>query len=280
MGRTSMLQPGSKQGRTRLQSEHDDQTQESQKAPICTHHRHPRDHYRTPPASTLIMPVLCVGIGGSWAMCVGLRPAVRASFSTMNLFLAASRARAGDCFHICTLPHGKPATLQPFPLPPPSNGNRHEGGRLSRQQHVYSSLYSHIHPSSFPSPPHTHALTIYRPPALAHKSSPPPKERGSMEAVAAAATAGAGAAGPPFVHAVNRWLQVAAEKPVGSSSVYHQPEGGIMSGHGVLEDTLSLFMVQVGRREGEKGGTEGGKEIGREQRRKRRGKFVPPSHTY
>jgi len=101
-----------------------------------------------------------------------------------------------------------------------------------------------------------------------------------MEAVAAAATAGAGAAGPPFVHAVNRWLQVAAEKPVGSSSVYHQPEGGIMSGHGVLEDTLSLFMVQVGRREGEKGGTEGGKEIGREQRRKRRGKFVPPSHTY
>jgi hypothetical protein len=30
-----------------------------------------------------------------------------------------------------------------------------------------------------------------------------------------------------------------------SSSVYHQPEGGILSGHGVLDDTLSLFMVQV-----------------------------------
>ena len=32
-----------------------------------------------------------------------------------------------------------------------------------------------------------------------------------------------------------------------SSSVYHQPEGGILSGHGVLDDTLSLFMVQVRR---------------------------------
>ncbi len=30
-----------------------------------------------------------------------------------------------------------------------------------------------------------------------------------------------------------------------SSSIYHQPEGGILSGHGVLDDTLSLFMVQV-----------------------------------
>lgn len=70
----------------------------------------------------------------------------------------------------------------------------------------------------------------------------------------AAAAAGAGHdAGPPFVQVVNRWLQVAAEKPVGSSSVYHQPEGGIMSGHGVLEDTLSLFMVQVGREGGNEG---------------------------
>lgn len=76
-------------------------------------------------------------------------------------------------------------------------------------------------------------------------------------AAAAAAAAGAGHTGPPFVQAVNRWLQVEAEKPVGSSSVYHQPEGGIMSGHGVLEDTLSLFMVQVGRKKREKGGREG-----------------------
>jgi len=192
MGRTSILQLGSKQGRTRRRSEQDDQTQESQEVPICTHHRHPRDHYRGPPASTLMMPVLCEGIGGSWAMCVGLRPAVRASFSTMNLSLRRA-PRAGD--HIWTLQHGKPATLQPFPLPPPSNGNRDEGGRLSRQQHVYSSLYSHIHASSFPSPPHTHALIIYRPPALAHKSFPTSKERGSMETAAAAATAGAGAGG-------------------------------------------------------------------------------------
>lgn len=35
-----------------------------------------------------------------------------------------------------------------------------------------------------------------------------------------------------------------------SSSVYHQPEGGILSGHGVLDDTLSLFMVQVRGRGG------------------------------
>ena len=49
----------------------------------------------------------------------------------------------------------------------------------------------------------------------------------------------------PILHAVNRWLQVEEEAPTHSSSVYHQPEGGIMSGHGVLEDTLSLFMVQV-----------------------------------
>lgn len=30
-----------------------------------------------------------------------------------------------------------------------------------------------------------------------------------------------------------------------SSSFYYQPEGGLLSGNGVLEDTLSRFMVQV-----------------------------------
>ena len=79
-----------------------------------------------------------------------------------------------------------------------------------------------------------------------------------MEAAAAAA-AGTGHAGPPFVQAVNRWLQLADENVTASTSTYYQPEGGIMSGHGVLEDTLSLFMVQVGREGGGEGGREGGR---------------------
>jgi len=70
-----------------------------------------------------------------------------------------------------------------------------------------------------------------------------------------------GIGGPPIeaAMALHRWLQgeeAGLDEPrPRSSSIYFQPEGGIMSGHGVLEDTLSLFMVQVRRgKEGEGGG--------------------------
>jgi hypothetical protein len=53
---------------------------------------------------------------------------------------------------------------------------------------------------------------------------------------------------------------LADESTTASSSTYYQPEGGIMSGHGVLEDTLSLFMVQVGREGGRKGEWERGEQ--------------------
>eukprot|EP00624_Nannochloropsis_granulata_P006716 evm.model.NODE_50911_length_11972_cov_44.183846.1 len=96
-----------------------------------------------------------------------------------------------------------------------------------------------------------------------------------MEAAAAAATAAATTAtadaghhaGAPFVQAIHRLLQTAEASATSSSSIYHQPEGGIMSGHGVLEDTLSLFMVQVGRaiEDGREGGREGGTRKGGER---------------
>jgi len=99
-------------------------------------------------------------------------------------------------------------------------------------------------------------------------------EAAAAAAAAATARAGAGHHAGDLVQSVHRLLQTAEASATSSSSIYHQPEGGIMSGNGVLEDTLSLFMVQVGRGDrGRGGGMEGGMEGGRERIRKGKERF-------